>query len=1700
MNSPEQSIKLLRKEMKSYLKDWMPKNNNLIKKELEIFDAIITRRDFLKTTSLAALSVIIGHGCNKPPSQWEDEVPNSIDWTISDSDMATVTTPCNIAIDSDIHQAFTTYNPLPAVGSEDSTTISHSIMESFNPHVMTANSESEITNIGLNLPTRTYGIPEHIHLEKQSNESDYSLAIYEKSNDGHHGLKQTIINLRDSSSIAYDSLVASNGSFHNKIKNNLVHKQKMVLLSNKNDTHDYNETSALRLYYQTEFSQLLLPDENFVSNSNWDNYIDLIKEFKTQESTASFKSYKIVEINTYTSGDNHSFIYGTIRFDSFYNYGFVISYDDFTQIDETNVRPAITFFTPQFMSYNSNGIPKLINDYNNNSSSINSPLSDIIIFSNANFTPLAQLVDEEGKLQSKFIFSFYCLSALDETVSNNSGYDLSKFTNLNSDFIKRYPMIVEHNALDSSSILYTLDDYNSFGKIEINSNQLHFSFSVYKGQEFLDTDIWENIYNKQTNKVDHMFVRSIKSSGTNYEILTSSSHYDESNEEFGLSHQTININSEIAVSSIDSNNILFDDMSSDDGKYKDLWFNSILSGYSSLYDCVYKKGGIGTIDFHATHNHQGLLRSYLLIRYGDENQETKSILLGCNEKGTENTTTFAYQNHNNIVNKIGIQHYPPMPISIDNPFSLYHWSGISEDGEVLYSSIRQHEIDGNKQLVENSNNKLLSYMHSSCNLAQKVWNMREEQLHVDSKSDTIETNLVKNDLHQLHLHVTNCYRNGVSLYKNTQLYSTLTDEELSQVKAKDPNADVYVEIRFNKRVSIKDYTDITNIKTYHPGANNSIFLGTDSTGKLSLEIDAGTKDDKYNGAIMQYRLVDKANLVKQNDKALAIVTNNSDSLTTDFKSCNISFKTYQRLSTQNYDNVQIGVSKDSNTAKSVLDNINSSSSENIAQAYSKVSDNTAPNNDSQLVRLYKTQINTNLVSLSFSNSSIVHFKAVNWIRHSIHTASKMAEKLIEAAKQAASILSKDISTIISKLSEDIDEAIEDIAAAVEKLWSDATSFAKKLWDILRSLLDFQTAFNIGQELKQLRFDQLKPLNDSNSQNSYSNNAYTIMQNTENLVDKISDEMIDKIDVPLDAIFGNDLGEVAQKVFEKIDIHKSNASNDRKNMQNNSTIISHIVDQVDRLTQFLKINELIKYAKGEEEKFKSDINTLMKNLFSVTLDEMLSGSFPKYLEDNLLSFFKVKSKDELLAAIQYYPGLSEGSDPAPNSLIRQMQNNILQSKSTIINFASGSSSAKEMFSDIKSTTNNLKSLLISEIENFNKFGHYLPTEFLKDDQIFSFMTHSGNLLDKLLKPLGTLLFLDSNKFKNVEDLATFGMGFSLFIAPVIAESAISEVNKVLDKPIDFQELFLDASNSVRNMFNQFMDYAGAILEYIFNNTTSTNELASDNNPFDGISGIIGVVDKVTVKGLSLIIDVIQTILGGVSTIFGLINKIPIKKPITDALASVFDLFSAMMDLMRIPVKILEVFFAVVEEKSVVEIIATVSSAISSSIVYVLGFADHIFQAMYNFLKVQPGDNVTYDPTFFAALAVAGHFIVGAVNIFFSLAASGFHIAKLLISLDVVGISDLLNDALVGATVLLELVKQVTMILYFIPDILQMIFGYIDFSFFAKALVGTETVALPIAYLLLVVAFIAFWTGGKVMGFVDKGVGLALSSAGVLASIK
>ena len=89
-----------------------------------------------------------------------------------------------------------------------------------------------------------------------------------------------------------------------------------------------------------------------------------------------------------------------------------------------------------------------------------------------------------------------------------------------------------------------------------------------------------------------------------------------------------------------------------------------------------------------------------------------------------------------------------------------------------------------------------------------------------------------------------------------------------------------------------------------------------------------------------------------------------------------------------------------------------------------------------------------------------------------------------------------------------------------------------------------------------------------------------------------------------------------------------------------------------------------------------------------------------------------------------------------------------------NFASGSSSAKEMFSDIKSTTNNLKSLLISEIENFNKFGHYLPTEFLKDDQIFSVITsysiHYTKLYDRQKEYL-SLLVVNIDEFKAFNDI-------------------------------------------------------------------------------------------------------------------------------------------------------------------------------------------------------------------------------------------------------------------------------------------------------------------------------------------------------------
>lgn len=334
------SVRSLRKEVKGYLNEWMGGDEALIQKELKIFDSIVSRRDFLKTTSLATLALMVNQGCQDgAPSQWEGGGSKDLG-AIPPIDAKALNVPANIAVDADMHRSFITHNPLPAYGSSDASNLhDHAILESFNPHIITVESEDELSALGYSKPDRTYGVAEHIHLFKEDG-GDYALDIYEKSNDAHHGLIERKVKLTGTASQSYNRLVATNGSFHNRVADKKAYSQKMALLANlSTESVAFDDSShiPLRLYYQTMANALLEPGVAFEKSADWE-FIDLLKEFREAESH-NFEQYEVVEVASYHDGHHHSFIYGTLRFDSFYSYGFVVSFGA-----HNDIKPAVTFF------------------------------------------------------------------------------------------------------------------------------------------------------------------------------------------------------------------------------------------------------------------------------------------------------------------------------------------------------------------------------------------------------------------------------------------------------------------------------------------------------------------------------------------------------------------------------------------------------------------------------------------------------------------------------------------------------------------------------------------------------------------------------------------------------------------------------------------------------------------------------------------------------------------------------------------------------------------------------------------------------------------------------------------------------------------------------------------------------------------------------------------------------------------------------------------------------------------------------------------------------------------------------------------------------------------------------------------------------------------------------------------------------------
>lgn len=1322
--------KELRKKIELNLKKWMPHNDEIVQKELNIFDRLMNRRDFLKTTSFAAIAAMLNHGCSdhKLPSQIQEDD----DGTITLNDMASVSTPANIMVDSDILTTSMNYNPLPALNSSDASDVKYeTTLESFNPHIMTINSLAEVSQNTLKKPDRTYGTPEYVQLVQAQADDDYQLQLYEHGINEQHGHVETILRLENTSKHSYNKLIATNGNFHNQTSGSKAYNQKFVLLAELGVNFNISIKSSLKLFYQLGSTSILLPGIEPNDSFQWKE-IDLLKVF-IQNNTHSFDSYRITEIDTYNDGNHNSFIFGTINFDSYYNYGFIVTCN---QIDQNE--PTIVFFAPEFLSVQSNTISALKHDFENANLTSTFQLSDFAIFKNQIFRPLAQILDPQGIATSKVIFSFVCYDtsasptqSTEEAVGGSYLFNTFVKNNVTDvytkSFFKRYLMSVD---TASNSVQYGFGGYKPTASIQADDSAFKMDFDT---ASLPSVDVWKEIYDRNTYELNNSFTRSLLNNSEELEIITAAPYYDQVN--IGVVHKSVKLsfNSDAFTDiSVLKSNAYFDDSTYEDNTYKELWFDDMkehLNGCNSLTECTLNNNNI--IEFYCAQNHQGLLRSYFIFRAINDDDSVNSFLVSFNEQGiipetTEQENSFSYQNHSNLQNQIANEstpHYPPMPVAID-PYIMHPWYSISSDGEVIYTAARSFTVNPTtKKLVENDgSSNLKGYVYASCNIVDKSWSMFEAEKEVNTNN--IALHQISKETHQVHLHVTNIYGMNAKL------------DDAS-----------YVEVRFSKDLIVKDHTKDNALKTYKLDQFTSIFLKPDSLGRITLEIDIGTQDDKYSGAIMEYRFVNKNALSQQNN--LALCTLNTTDGVTEYKECNISFRMYERLSSDNYDQKGYGM-KDITTVKHTLENSVHSDAQNsvslFADGFKSLHTKSTPQNESPTRSLSDSYVQngTGIVLINNGNNPSSeqqqpsflfrshhhnhhHFNPMHFIRHAAHTIKhkivKAAHTIAKAAKKAASKLVPEISEIIKNIDNNIENAAHDLAASVEKAWDSVKSFAQQLWNWLIALFDMDAIWQIAQELKQLYIDQFKPLSDSSSQNTASRNAYSVLESEQQTIldniQSVTKQAKEGIDSSIDSAFGN------SKTF---DSNAKDGRNRHAKAKSHSAKNNHLLDQLKRILSSLSPS----LPDGCAIDASSGPEKLLKDTFQEISDTTTDGL--------------KQTASETMASVK--------------------------------NLASGISLQE---SGLQLPLKTLSDTILDDMSSVFEGMVQFPTALLDGSttlQCLENETHS-EVEKAVLELFGLMLFSDANKFTSMKDLIYFMFGFSLNIVDEVVGGAISLSGEKVD---------------------------------------------------------------------------------------------------------------------------------------------------------------------------------------------------------------------------------------------------------------------------------------------------------------------------------
>lgn len=1391
----EHSLRQLRKNMKSKLKEWIPDNKPLIKKEMKLFDKLMSRRDFMKTTSFAAAVALINHGCgsaekNGPPSTWS-EFENQ-PTLIGDIDGASTSKASKMVVDSDVMDTMRHFNPLSSNSAELK---GNALLESFNPHILTVTSSTSLEDAGFNAITRNYGIPEIVHLSKKATDSDYKIKIYHKDNSSHHGLTENEFTLTGSAQSTYNTIVSANGNFHNQVKGSKAYSQKMIIAADWNQDISYSslgEVKPLMLYFQQSSSELLAPGVESPTNLEWDAPIDLIAEFKNHIATDSEISFSetcnIVDVDSYNDGHNHNFLYGTIRFDDYYNYGFVVT---FNSIDD--LKPTVTFFTPKFLSKKSNSISSLVNSFS--ADDMITSIKSFALFSKQLFKPFAQVIDENKAGTKQVLFSFLTFDVTNATATSDddSEYDLRLFESVdNNSNVKRYLISVETSV---DQVTHLLPDYElkSTPSVTVTSDPsviLSFDTSNFGGH-----DIWSEVYDRDSQVMSGAFIRFIKNDGTSsLKIQLVTPHVTGGdNAELGVSHKNISFSYAKASDGSMYKNFKVSEVSTlktsvedaycnpnptdttnpheapnSGDNYKKLWFTDMMSSsgnsdYSTLGDVANF-----SYQFFCSHNHQGQLRSYFVVTLNhDKTKPLNNLLVAFHEQGSDESVnatminkeiTFVSQDFEGLDAQIKakrVPHHPAMILDV-NVDSIHPWHKIGQDSEIFYTShsnymIKTETINGQdvKSIVANDgSNPASTYKHSVSDAVEGVWTQHEQEIKVEGQNNLT----YRKENHQVHLHTNNAYNLPVAL-----------------------SADSFVELRFSKPLIVTDHTDPKSAKTYHTGRYTSLFMQTDSSGRIALEIDSGAHvDDKFDGAMMYYRFVNKNDVTHEEGTPIAVVTKSND--TGGFESCNISFKLYERLSAGNINSLQKGATSTdpnatpavaphdvftSNLKESLKDTPNGTKAiDTFSSAFITVHDSAKPDNGAQISSArsmannidpltFVPQLNAREGSLNRSFfDRVVHWisKAAEALKRAAQAlarfaakvaqeASALANKIANAMKDAVNALSKVVGDIASALT----SAITAIGSALMAALKVVISIAKLVWNLIMALFDTGTAWRIGQEIRQIVHDQFTVAgSEGNSLSPDARNAYGFIATQtaalENDITKLSTTLSNDVHKAINAITGytplsdtNPEAKISNAQDDNIDTSRKGSNSHRENNQKNSTKLHYMHDQTKRT-----------YAQ---------LSPATNNA------PMLSTASNNSTVEGIVADIFVNSVDDAITGIE------------------TAASNI---STTVVDLISG----QNIQADINKTLGGVVDAFITETDDILNGVVRIPQAILNGSELSSIINIGVNsALKGVFELLGLLLFFDKDKFKTLDDIVFFTFGYGINIIDVVIEGVLDIANIV-----------------------------------------------------------------------------------------------------------------------------------------------------------------------------------------------------------------------------------------------------------------------------------------------------------------------------------